>query len=283
MSVALRVSDIAVALSVALASSACASGKVKLKTGPDRATALGQDTKGSGGERCDAGKPGREVSAYDTTGDGRPDVRKVFLSIGGGAEARLVLICRETDVNGDGRKDVIRYYDDDGRSLREEADRNFDGKMDQILIFQNGSVVREELDSNYDGKIDTKLFYEKAQPIRAERDIKGRSSPAQWRPDRWEYYEEGRMVRMGTDLDGDGRVDRWDRDLGWKSVRDKKAEAEAAADGEAAPAEAAPETKAPETGATPAPAATGGAKPAVAKKPAASPRVFGAAKAPASR
>ncbi|KPK56342.1 MAG: hypothetical protein AMS22_01475 [Thiotrichales bacterium SG8_50] len=39
-----------------------------------------------------------------------------------------------------------------------------------------------------------------------------RSTVAQWRPDTWEYYADGRTVRIGTDVDGDGKVDRWDRD-----------------------------------------------------------------------
>jgi hypothetical protein len=193
----------------------------KTKTGPDRAIALGADAKGSGGERCDARKTGREISEYDTNGDGRPDVRKVFLGIGTGVDVRLVMICRESDINADGKKDVIRYYDDDGRSLREEADRDFDGRMDVVHVFQDGKVVRKDLDDDHDGKIDTKIFMQNGKPLRAERDLKGRSVGDQWHPDRWEYYEEGRMVRMGTDLDGDGRVDRWDRDLEWKSSADK--------------------------------------------------------------
>jgi hypothetical protein len=227
-------------LLLGLGLAACAV-KVKLQTGPNRAAALGHDTKGVGGERCDASKPGREASEYDTNGDGIPDVRKVFLSIGKGAEVRLVMICRETDVNGDGKKDVIRYYDDEGRSLREEADRNFDGRMDQLMVYENGKIVREELDANYDGKIDTKIFYEGGKPLRAERDLSGHSTEALWKPDRWEYYEEGKMVRMGTDLDGDGRVDRWDRDLGFKSKEDQQAQAETHQGVATAPTEAAPQ------------------------------------------
>jgi len=175
----------------------------------------------AGGERCER-KPGREVSEYDTSGDNRFDVRKVFLAIGTGVDARLVMICRETDVNGDGTKDVIRYYDDDGRTLREESDRDFDGKMDLILVFQDGKVVREELDENRDGKVDTKLFLDGGKVFRAERDLKGRSTATHWQPDRWEYYEQGRMVRMGTDLDGDSRVDRWDRDADYKRPEDQQ-------------------------------------------------------------
>jgi len=194
------------------------------RLGLSRAEALGAESKGSGSERCDSRKTGRETSEYDTSGDGVPDVRKVYLSTGAGVDARLVMICRETDANGDGKKDVIRYYDDEGRSLREESDRNFDGRMDIALVFQDGNVVRKELDENRDGKIDTKIFLENGKPLRSERDLKGRSSAQQWVPDRWEYYEEGRMVRMGTDLDGDSRVDRWDRDHEYKSAKDREEE-----------------------------------------------------------
>jgi hypothetical protein len=207
-------------LACALALGACASHKKpEVQNGGGSAATL--DTKGSGGERCQGGA-GREISEYDTSGDGRPDVRKVFLPLGAGVDSRLVMICRETDVNGDGTKDVIRYYDDDGRTLREESDRDFDGKMDLILVFQDGKVVREELDENRDGKVDTKLFLDGGKVFRAERDLKGRSTADKWQPDRWEYYEQGRMVRMGTDLDGDSRVDRWDRDADYKRPEDQQ-------------------------------------------------------------
>lgn len=192
------------------------------KPGESRAVALGPDTQGSGGERCNGGVPGREVSEYDTSGDEVPDVRKVYLSVGSGVDARLVMICRETDVNSDGKKDVIRYYDDEGRSTREEADRNFDGKMDVAVVFQDGKIMRKEFDENHDGTIDGKVYYENGKPLRAERDSAGRSTPTQWRPDTWEYYEEGKMVRMGIDLDGDSRVDRWDRDGDFRRKQKEK-------------------------------------------------------------
>lgn len=161
--------------------------------------------------RCDAEQPNRELSEYDTNGDSEPDVRKVYARIGSGPTAPLILICREADLNGDGTKDVVRYYNDEGRPLREEADRNFDGQMDVVTVFEDGLVMLQEIDENRDGKVDTKIFYDDSEPLRAERDLAGRSTASQWRPDRWEYYENGRMVRMGTDLDGDGIVDRWDR------------------------------------------------------------------------
>jgi hypothetical protein len=157
-----------------------------------------------------------EVSEYDTSGDEHPDVRKVFLRVGEGTLARLVLVCRESDLNADGNKDVVRSYSEEGRPLREEADRNFDGRMDELTLFQEGQILRQEFDANNDGKIDTKIFFDGGKPLRTERDLTGRSTADRWQPDRWEYFEDGRVVRMGTDLDGDGKVDRWDRDVNFR-------------------------------------------------------------------
>jgi hypothetical protein len=45
--------------------------------------------------------------------------------------------------------------------------------------------------------------------------------------DSWEVYEEGRLNRIGSDLDGDEKVDRWYRDA--ELVRREEAEPEQAA------------------------------------------------------
>jgi hypothetical protein len=171
----------------------------------------------SGSEVADAGRclpdgPGYEVTEYDTSGDSTPDVRKLFKIMGEGSLSRLVLVCREADLNGDRRKDIVRLYTDEGRPMREEADRDFDGRIDEITEFTEGRVTLRQVDTSGDGMIDTKIFYEAGEPVRAERDMKSRSTVAEWRPDRWEYYDEGRTVRIGTDINGDGKVDRWDRD-----------------------------------------------------------------------
>lgn len=186
---------------------------------PKPVTSPGTDQAAStsGGEVADGGrcKPvatGYEVSEYDTSGDSTPDVRKLFKTVGEGTLARLVLVCREADLNGDGRKDILRVYSDEGRPTREEADRDFNGRIDEVTQFSNGRVSFQEIDTSGNGTIDTRIFYEAGQPVRAERDMAGRSTDAEWRPDRWEYYADGRTVRIGTDIDGDGKVDRWDRD-----------------------------------------------------------------------
>lgn len=165
--------------------------------------------------RCVTEGADREVSEYDTSGDDYPDVRRVFRRVGQPPLHRLILTCREVDLNGDGIKDVVRYYNEEGRPLREESDRNFDGVMDIITFFQDGVIVRQEIDTDADGRVDTKVYFSHGQMVRTERDLAGRSTASTWVPDRWEYFEDGRMVRMGTDLDGDGNVDRWDRDSRW--------------------------------------------------------------------
>ncbi len=210
---------------LALAMTSCSGGTATerdRRTAGPRSRAMAGTSPGTQNDRgrCDATAEGREVSEYDTSGDDRPDVRKVFLAVGQSPMIRLVLICREADLNGDGTKDVVRYYNDEGRPLREEVDRDFDGQMDQVTYFEDGRIVRTEVDSNRDGRVDTKVFYEQGRAIRTERDMSGHSTPTSWHPDRWEYLEDGRMVRMGSDIDGDGRVDRWDRDSAHASTPD---------------------------------------------------------------
>jgi hypothetical protein len=186
---------------------------------PAPVTSPGSSESGatSGGESADGGRcmpdgPGYEVSEYDTSGDNTPDVRKLFKVMGEGSLSRLVLVCREADLNGDRRKDIVRLYTDEGRPMREESDRDFDGRIDEVTQFTNGRVSLQEVDTSGNGMIDTKIFYEAGQPVRAERDMKNQSTAAAWKPNRWEYFVDGRTVRIGTDVNGDGKVDRWDRD-----------------------------------------------------------------------
>ena len=193
---------------------------------PEQAQALQGGTNMD--NRCSSDGPGFEISEYDTSGDEYPDVRKVFLRVGEPPLQNLILVCRESDLNADGTRDVVRYYTDEGRPLREESDRDFDGRMDQIIFFEGGRISRMERDTVGNGMVDEKIFYEGGRPLRSERDMAARSTSSEWKPDRWEYYEEGRMVRMGVDLDGDGRVDRWDRDAEWRAEQQAEEERQAA-------------------------------------------------------
>lgn len=189
-----------------------------------RATALQGSHGAADAGRCN--REGREVVDQDTDGDGAGDVRKVYVRVTRpGGQALQVMVCREIDLNHDGVKDVVRYYNDEGRPLREEADRDFDGRVDSVNFFENGAVVRREIDGNHDGRVDGWTFLERGVPTRGERDVNGDG-----RKDHWEYYENGRVVRVGEDLDGDGRVDRWFRNAAAQAADDSRPN-QAASDG----------------------------------------------------
>ena len=175
------------------------------------ATGLQTTTAREDRSRCDATRPGRSSSEYDTNSDGMPDVRKVFQTVGEASEVHSVLVCREVDLNHDGSKDVFRFYNDEGRTLREEEDRDFDGRIDVITYFEGGDVVRREFDTNTDGMVDMRLYFRDHRAFRAERELQADSSP-DFHADYWEFYDtHGNVVRIGWDYDHDGRADRWDR------------------------------------------------------------------------
>ncbi len=234
------------ALACLLALAACRGDDPAEDTSGGETTSRGIPPWEDGG-RCDTEGDGRFVTEYDTTGDGRPDVRKVFLAVGAGTELGDVLVCREVDVDGDGTKDVFRCYHDDGEPFREEADRDFDGTIDERTSFVRGRMARRDVDADHDGRFDTRTYYENDLPVRTERDTAGRSTDTEWHPDRWEYYAEGRLIRVGADLDGDGTADRWDRDPAYRAPDENEAggaeegaSAETPAEAEAADASDAP-------------------------------------------
>lgn len=191
-------------------------GCASTSEGTPRVTARRAAAVATGGNRddrsrCDATRPGRTVSEYDTNRDGAPDVRKVYQTVGEGTEGHSVLVCREVDLNHDGTKDVFRFYNDEGRTTREEADRDFDGHIDVISYYEAGEIVRQEYDTNRDGMVDTRQFFRDHRVFRAERELQHDNSP-DFRADYWEFYDNrGHVVRIGWDYDHDGRADRWDR------------------------------------------------------------------------
>jgi hypothetical protein len=157
------------------------------------------------GRRCPVEEHLIEES-LDTSGDNVADVRKVYRSEGEGADRRKILLCREMDLNHDGRKDIVRFYNDEGRPLREMADGDFDGQIDGITFFEDGRVVRQELDRNHDGRPDETRHYARGQLLRVERDDNGDGQV-----DVWEHWNEGNLLRIGYDVDGDQVADFWHR------------------------------------------------------------------------
>ena len=93
-----------------------------------------------------------------------------------GNPRRLVLVRRALDADGDGKPELLRFVDpESGLLIRQEADRNYDGRIDTWSDYEWGALVRRMLDSNDDGN-----------------------------PDGWEVYEKGRMTSRQVDRDDDG-------------------------------------------------------------------------------
>ena len=163
---------------------------------------------GNDQSRCDyKGRSDREVVESNGPGAMVPNVRRVFGILGEGEDRRRVLFCREIDTNLDGIKDVVRNYNDKGDALDEQADSDYDGKIDTWIRFSAGRISKEERDRNRDGRPDETRYYVKGKLSRVQRDTN-----FDGKPDVWEVYADGQLERMGTDIDYDGHVDRWDRD-----------------------------------------------------------------------
>lgn len=182
-------------------------GPTKTMAGDKKPAALGSD-KFKNATRCDASKPGYELSYHDLNGHGRADMVEVISyekTASGSAEGRVV--CMEVDTNRDGVLDLIRTFADDGGLEAEEADRNYDGKSDVWISYEKGVVAKQAFDSKFAGKADEYHYYKDGKLKRVERDRNGDG-----KIDIWEYYVNGRLERMGVDSDYDGRVNVWYRD-----------------------------------------------------------------------
>ena len=217
-----------VALPVMLAATACASGpEFQTKTGK-----LSAHKRADGSvddhAMCEwRGRADREASEVAGPGSIQPNVRRVYQLVGTNEDRHKVLICREIDTNFDGIKDVVRHYNEKGESISEEADSNYDGRIDTWITFIHGRLAEVKLDTNHDGKPDEWKYYSNGKLTRVVRDTN-----FDGKPDVWEIYREGHLERMGVDVDGDEHVDRWDHDTEmrrrFEEAERKKEEEEAA-------------------------------------------------------
>lgn len=117
----------------------------------------------------------QRVDVASWRGTGRPDVARVYVRAAGGHGAP-VLSCREVDLNGDGRKDVLVYYASDGHKHREEFDHDYDGIADVKSFYEQGQMVRQELDLNHDGTADMVQYFADGKMVRTERLMPGSDS-----------------------------------------------------------------------------------------------------------
>jgi len=235
-----------VAFPALLGASGCSSGAQFQGKTPPIQTTKRLDGSIDDHSLCDwKGKPDREASEVAGPGSVLPNVRRVYQVIGTGEDRHKVLICREIDTNFDGVKDVVRHYNEKGESISEEADANYDGRIDTWITFIKGRLAEVKLDTNFDGKPDEFKYYVNGKLTRITRDTN-----FDGKPDVWEIYRDGHLERMGVDVDGDEHVDRWDHDTEqrrrFEDAERKKDEEEAAKAAKKADAEKAASDKANE-------------------------------------
>lgn len=140
--------------------------------------------------------------ALDLNDDKVPDVWNSYKKKEDGSR---ILIGKKSDLNLDGKVDVITHYNDDGVILKEEIDADFDGRFDWLDYYENGKRIKSEIDKNFDGIFDTWKYFENEKISRKERDTNDDG-----KPDYFEYYEDEKVIRIGRDFNGDGVVDKWE-------------------------------------------------------------------------
>lgn len=193
-------------LFLAVSSGCAGSHSVEAKTAGNGKRS--DSARGGDGSRCEfKGRADREVAESVGTGALQPSIRRVYRVVGEGDQRRRILICREVDTNLDGIKDLVRRYNDQGEVIEEQADSNYDGKLDTWIRFSKGRIAQVDVDLNGDDSPDETRYYVRGKLSRVQRDTNHDG-----KPDIWEIYAGGHLERMGVDVDHDGRVDRWNRD-----------------------------------------------------------------------
>jgi hypothetical protein len=103
--------------------------------------------RGLAGRALEGGCPDEDpVQTLDLNRDGNIDFAVIPEDDG---------TCRQADLNFDGQFDLYRHRDAAGNLVREEADGDWDSRLDSAALYQGGAdPYREEFDTNWDGRID---------------------------------------------------------------------------------------------------------------------------------
>jgi len=149
---------------------------------------------------------GHWIQEFDIDGDGRVDVTKILVEYPDPKDPSVTktrLIEKKVDVNSDGKVNIVRKYNEEGRVMLEEVDTDLDGIPDFRNHLDGGRLVKKEMLTTK-GKISATRYYADGVIQRVEKDTTGDS-----KVDYWEYYEQGVLDRIGRDLNADGRADTW--------------------------------------------------------------------------
>ena len=144
---------------------------------------------------AETGKLEKLVS--DKNGDGKVDTW-AFMD---GAVLKHI----EQDRNGDGQPDRWEYYEDGtmakpGRIIRAEEANGPSNVVTRREHFEDGLIRRVIDDTDADTRPDKWESYESGRLVRVDLDLVGKGYPSQ----RLTYGAEGSVLRVETDPDGDG-------------------------------------------------------------------------------
>jgi hypothetical protein len=189
-----------------LSAPGCGSKQATPANNPASAMKLSANDFGARFDRSRCDDQGKQVVTLDANGDGKPDVIKLFVAVAQEGHSAQQLACKQSDLDFDGKIDLVQYYGPAGELFMDEYSMDYSGKFNGRTFYQDGKKVRSEKDMDFDGKPDYFEFFEGGKLVRVERDRNGDG-----KVDEWQYYENGRLDRIGWDTTGAGRVDKWER------------------------------------------------------------------------
>jgi len=105
----------------------------------------------------------------------------------------------ETDRNFDGKVDFVYLFDHRGWVKESKADDNFDGVFETKFRFKNGNVIRQFSDLDNDGKVDYLAYYKDGVLSRTE--IRGKGAISSIKR---QTFKMDKLVSSEFDSDGDG-------------------------------------------------------------------------------
>ena len=180
---------------VAVASAACGGPEANTSGVSNAKLPTGTRSEAVEHEACE--ESGHRVELLDATGDGKPDIKRVY-DKGTNKE-----VCRTSDLDHDGKPDLFEYYDPSGGLRRREGVFDDSGVVNLIEYYEGGKLVRKELDTTGQHRIDTWDFFDPAtgKRVRRERDSTNDGTIDQW----WTW--DGEKVTIAIDKNGDGKPD----------------------------------------------------------------------------